>query len=100
MLARLPTSPAACLLPLQPACPPPHPPACARSVSDDFYPANPASHTAHIANCAFNSLFMGCLVVPDWDMFHSRHVAALLHATARAVSGERRGWRVVLWSAV
>ncbi|KAI3436643.1 hypothetical protein D9Q98_006059 [Chlorella vulgaris] len=56
-------------------------------VSDDFYPANPASHTAHIANCAFNSLFMGCLVVPDWDMFHSRHVAALLHATARAVSG-------------
>ena len=24
---------------------------------------------------------------PDWDMFHSKHPAALLHATARAVSG-------------
>lgn len=23
----------------------------------------------------------------DWDMFHSQHPAALLHATARAVSG-------------
>ena len=24
---------------------------------------------------------------PDWDMFHSKHPAALLHATARAISG-------------
>jgi len=24
---------------------------------------------------------------PDWDMFHSKHPAALLHATARVVSG-------------
>lgn len=24
---------------------------------------------------------------PDWDMFHSKHPAALLHAAARAVSG-------------
>lgn len=56
-------------------------------VSDDFYPANPASHTTHIANCAFNTLFMGELVIPDWDMFHSQHIKALLHATARAISG-------------
>lgn len=42
----------------------------------------------HIANCAFNSLFFGALVIPDWDMFHSKHAKALLHATARAVSGE------------
>lgn len=26
-------------------------------------------------------------VQPDWDMFHSKHPAALLHATARVVSG-------------
>ena len=30
----------------------------------------------------------GCHVLQaDWDMFHSKHPAALLHATARAVSG-------------
>lgn len=29
---------------------------------------------------------MWCLQ-PDWDMFHSKHPAALLHATARVVSG-------------
>ena len=27
------------------------------------------------------------LVQPDWDMFHSQHPAAELHALARAVSG-------------
>ena len=123
-----------------------HPPA------DDFYPRNPASWLAHLPACAFNSLLMGELAVPDWvgwvgwlggrvagwwaggrrdawqgqcpaiasaavarlpapahpslcvpptapsarlqpsrqtpqDMFHSKHEAALLHATARAVSG-------------
>lgn len=42
-------------------------------VSDDFYPALPASHTTHVAVCAFNSLFFGPLVQPDWDMFHSMH---------------------------
>jgi raffinose synthase len=42
-------------------------------VSDDFYPRLPASHTPHVAVCAFNSLFMGVIVTPDWDMFHSLH---------------------------
>jgi hypothetical protein len=56
-------------------------------VSDDFYPRRPASHTSHIANCSYNSLFMGEIVIPDYDMFHSKHPAAFLHATARAVSG-------------
>lgn len=27
------------------------------------------------------------LLQPDWDMFHSKHPAALLHASARVVSG-------------
>lgn len=53
--------------------------------SDDFWPQDHASHTTHVAVNSYNSLFMGALVQPDWDMFHSRHPAALLHATARVV---------------
>jgi raffinose synthase len=56
-------------------------------VSDDFYPANDASHTVHIANVAYNSVFMGEIVLPDWDMFHSKNEAGALHAAARAVGG-------------
>eukprot|EP00891_Asterochloris_glomerata_P005278 jgi/Astpho2/5278/e_gw1.00074.14.1_t len=56
-------------------------------VSDDFYPTDSASWTSHIPICSYNSLFMGALIQPDWDMFHSKHPAALLHATARAISG-------------
>lgn len=56
-------------------------------VSDDFYPGNNASHTVHIANVAYNSVFMGEIVLPDWDMFHSRNEAGELHAAARAVGG-------------
>ncbi|KAK3257512.1 hypothetical protein CYMTET_33404, partial [Cymbomonas tetramitiformis] len=55
--------------------------------SDDFYPRDLASSSPHISSCAYNSLFMGALVQPDWDMFHSRHPAAELHGIARAVSG-------------
>eukprot|EP00873_Tetraselmis_striata_P002585 jgi/Tetstr1/422849/TSEL_013640.t1 len=54
---------------------------------DDFYPRDPASHTSHIGNAAYNSLFLGVLVQPDWDMFQSKHPAAQLHAIARAASG-------------
>lgn len=56
-------------------------------VSDDFYPRDPASSSPHLAACSYNSLLMGVLIQPDWDMFHSRHPAAGLHAAARAVSG-------------
>eukprot|EP00210_Caulerpa_lentillifera_P006619 g6324.t1 len=55
--------------------------------SDDFYPRDPSSITPHIANCAYNSLFLAPLVQPDWDMFQTKHKAAELHAAARAVSG-------------
>lgn len=51
--------------------------------SDDFYPRDPASSHPHIAACAYNSLFLGALLQPDWDMFHSKHPAAKLHAAAR-----------------
>lgn len=56
-------------------------------VSDDFYPRDAASSTPHIAACAFNSVYMGAIVQPDWDMFQSAHPAAVLHGMARAVSG-------------
>ena len=55
--------------------------------SDDFYPRRPHSHTVHLVNVAYNSLFLGEVCLPDWDMFHSRHEVAALHAAARAVSG-------------
>lgn len=55
--------------------------------SDDYYPRDEASATPHIAACAYNSLYMGALIQPDWDMFHSKHPAARLHGMARAISG-------------
>ena len=36
---------------------------------------------------ADNSLFLGEIGVPDWDMFTSTHKDAGMHAAARAVSG-------------
>ncbi|KAH6819154.1 Raffinose synthase family protein [Perilla frutescens var. frutescens] len=55
--------------------------------SDDFYPRDPASHTIHIAAVAYNSVFLGEVMLPDWDMFHSLHPAAEYHGSARAISG-------------
>ena len=85
--------------------------------SDDYYPKNPNTQTLHIAAVAYNSIFFGEVVVPDWDMFYvrschalslinflqvstkvcefnsitndlqSRHNAAEYHAIARAVGG-------------
>ncbi|XP_052172849.1 probable galactinol--sucrose galactosyltransferase 2 [Diospyros lotus] len=55
--------------------------------SDDFYPRDPASHTIHISSVAYNSLFLGEFMQPDWDMFHSLHPVAEYHAAARAVGG-------------
>ncbi|CAM6118551.1 unnamed protein product [Calypogeia fissa] len=55
--------------------------------SDDFWPRDPASHTIHIASVAYNSLFLGEFMQPDWDMFQSLHPAAEFHAAARAIGG-------------
>lgn len=38
--------------------------------SDDYYPKNPTTQSLHIAAVAFNSIFLGEVVVPDWDMFY------------------------------
>nr|XP_034590421.1 probable galactinol--sucrose galactosyltransferase 6 isoform X4 [Setaria viridis] len=55
--------------------------------SDDFFPRDPASHTVHIAAVAYNSVFLGEFMLPDWDMFHSLHPAGEYHGSARAISG-------------
>ncbi|XAR56837.1 hypothetical protein NMG60_11037458 [Bertholletia excelsa] len=55
--------------------------------SDDFWPRDPASHTIHIASVAYNTVFLGEFMQPDWDMFHSFHPMAEYHGAARAVGG-------------
>ncbi|WVZ92370.1 hypothetical protein U9M48_038441 [Paspalum notatum var. saurae] len=55
--------------------------------SDDFWPRDPASHTIHIASVAYNTVFLGEFMQPDWDMFHSVHPMSEYHAAARAVGG-------------
>ncbi|XP_057548850.1 probable galactinol--sucrose galactosyltransferase 2 [Amaranthus tricolor] len=55
--------------------------------SEDFMPQEPTLQTMHIASVSFNSLLLGEIVVPDWDMFHSKHYAADFHAASRAVGG-------------
>ena len=55
--------------------------------ADDFYPEEPASQPAHLANVCYNSVFLGEVGYTDWDMFTSTHVDAGMHAAARAVGG-------------
>ncbi|XP_077237512.1 putative galactinol--sucrose galactosyltransferase 2 isoform X2 [Tasmannia lanceolata] len=55
--------------------------------SDDYMPRNQLSQTLHVAAVAFNSIFLGEITVPDWDMFYSHHYSAEFHAAARAVGG-------------
>uniref|UniRef100_A0A7S3L0E3 galactinol--sucrose galactosyltransferase n=1 Tax=Amphora coffeiformis TaxID=265554 RepID=A0A7S3L0E3_9STRA len=55
--------------------------------SEDFFPDRADSQTAHLINIAYNSLFVGEICLPDWDMFHSYGPTASLHAAARAVGG-------------
>ncbi|CAL4990655.1 unnamed protein product [Urochloa decumbens] len=42
---------------------------------------------AHMVNCAYNSLWMGQFIRPDWDMFQSDHACAFFHAASRAICG-------------
>ncbi|KAM1322510.1 hypothetical protein ACFX2I_015289 [Malus domestica] len=41
----------------------------------------------HVVHCAYNSLWMGNIIQPDWDMFQSTHPCAEFHAASRAISG-------------
>ncbi|XP_011626341.1 galactinol--sucrose galactosyltransferase [Amborella trichopoda] len=62
---------------------------------DDFWTEDPCGDPegsywlqgCHIVHCAYNSVWMGHVVLPDWDMFLSTHQRAHFHAAARAISG-------------
>ncbi|KAK7330524.1 hypothetical protein VNO77_24719 [Canavalia gladiata] len=64
-------------------------------VGDDFWANDPAGDPngtywlqgCHMVHCAYNSLWMGNFIHPDWDMFESDHVCAEFHAASRAISG-------------
>lgn len=38
--------------------------------SDDYYPRNQKTQIVHIAAVAFNSVLLGEVMVPDWDMVY------------------------------
>ncbi|XP_015954733.1 galactinol--sucrose galactosyltransferase [Arachis duranensis] len=64
-------------------------------VGDDFWCTDPAGDPngtywlqgCHMVHCAYNSLWMGNIIHPDWDMFQSDHACAEFHAASRAISG-------------
>ncbi|GAB4841776.1 hypothetical protein Ancab_022499 [Ancistrocladus abbreviatus] len=41
----------------------------------------------HMIHCAYNSLWVGQIIHPDWDMFQSDHLCAEFHAGSRAICG-------------
>ncbi|KAM7277071.1 hypothetical protein ACFE04_018937 [Oxalis oulophora] len=64
-------------------------------VGDDFWCNDPQGVTngtywlqgCHMVHCAYNSLWMGNFIHPDWDMFQTTHPCAAFHAASRAISG-------------
>ncbi|PON72242.1 Glycosyl hydrolase [Parasponia andersonii] len=64
-------------------------------VGDDFWCVDPSGDPngtiwlqgCHMVHCAYNSLWMGNFIHPDWDMFQSTHPCAQFHAASRAISG-------------
>ncbi|KAI7724879.1 hypothetical protein M8C21_025805 [Ambrosia artemisiifolia] len=64
-------------------------------VGDDFWCSDPSGDPngtfwlqgCHMVHCAYNSLWMGNFIQPDWDMFQSTHPCAEFHAASRAISG-------------
>ncbi|XP_008784982.2 galactinol--sucrose galactosyltransferase [Phoenix dactylifera] len=64
-------------------------------VGDDFWCTDPSGDPngtfwlqgCHMVHCAYNSLWMGSFIHPDWDMFQSNHPCAAFHAASRAISG-------------
>ncbi|OMO64023.1 Aldolase-type TIM barrel [Corchorus capsularis] len=64
-------------------------------VGDDFWFQDPNGDPngvfwlqgVHMIHCSYNSLWMGQIIQPDWDMFQSDHVCAKYHAGSRAICG-------------
>jgi raffinose synthase len=62
------------------------------STADDFWVTDHEGDPfwlqgCHMVYCAYNSLWMGQFIHPDWDMFQSSHPSAEFHAASRAISG-------------
>lgn len=55
--------------------------------SEDFMRKDQMLQTLYVSFVAFNSLLLGKVIVPDWDMFHSNRRAADFHGAARALVG-------------
>ncbi|XP_034905277.2 stachyose synthase [Populus alba] len=51
-------------------------------VGDDFW-----LQGVHMIHCAYDSMWMGQIIQPDWDMFQSDHLCAKFHAGSRAICG-------------
>ncbi|KAH6811206.1 stachyose synthase [Perilla frutescens var. frutescens] len=64
-------------------------------VGDDFWFQDPNGDPmgvywlqgVHMIHCAYNSMWMGQFIQPDWDMFQSDHCCAKFHAGSRAICG-------------
>ncbi|KAK6920660.1 Glycosyl hydrolases 36 [Dillenia turbinata] len=64
-------------------------------VGDDFWSTDTMTDPngtywlqgCHMVHCAYNSLWMGNFIQPDWDMFQTMHPCAEFHAASRAISG-------------
>ncbi|CAL9031016.1 unnamed protein product [Prunus brigantina] len=63
-------------------------------VGDDFWSETTGAadgtywlQGCHAVHCAYNSLWMGNIIHPDWDMFQSTNPCAEFHAASRAISG-------------
>ncbi|GAB2230492.1 hypothetical protein Drorol1_Dr00014760 [Drosera rotundifolia] len=64
-------------------------------VGDDFWFQDPNGDPdgvfwlqgVHMIHCSYNSMWMGQIIHPDWDMFQSDHVCAKFHAGSRAICG-------------
>lgn len=59
--------------------------------SDDYYPENPSTQTLHIAAVSYNSIFLGEVVVPDWDMFYVWITFLLLNYCSTLLCAETNG---------
>ncbi|KAI4295150.1 hypothetical protein MLD38_040605 [Melastoma candidum] len=64
-------------------------------VGDDFWFQDPNGDPmgvywlqgVHMIHCTYNSMWMGQIIQPDWDMFQSDHLCAKFHAGSRAICG-------------
>ncbi|GAV83056.1 Raffinose_syn domain-containing protein [Cephalotus follicularis] len=64
-------------------------------VGDDFWFQDPNGDPmgvywlqgVHMIHCAYNSMWMGQIIQPDWDMFQSDHLCAKFHAGSRGICG-------------